>query len=175
MRPTELAGFDRLHRGRSGSQLEERMLLYALVRHLKPHHVIEVGVLEGGTLCWIAAALQDNGFGKVTGMDLEPEFLEQAKRRVGKLGFQRYVNLIAGDLRETLPARPDHSAEVVWVDGGHGYDVAKSDINEAMRIASKLVVVHDSTNVAGVNRACRDVGGGTWLRGFSGLWLRNAG
>lgn len=45
------------------------VMLYALVRAMKPRHCLEVGTFYGCSSRYIIAALRDNGFGHLTTMD----------------------------------------------------------------------------------------------------------
>jgi len=172
--------YDRANPGHMA--MAEKMLLYALVRHTRPHHVVEIGVSRGHSLCWIAQALRDNGFGKVTGID---NWTMQhgggaggphpVQARLKELKLTNVANIVTSDSKAWLAKAPNNSAEIVWVDGAHDYESALADIHGALRVASALVLVHDSRNLPGVYLACRHIGGGVWLPGFRGMWLRNAG
>jgi predicted O-methyltransferase YrrM len=48
----------------------ERILLYVLVRHLKPEAVLETGVYYGGNTTFLLAALHRNGAGRLVSIDL---------------------------------------------------------------------------------------------------------
>lgn len=47
----------------------QRVLLYVLIRHLKPKLVLETGVYYGGNSAFILRALEKNGFGKLISID----------------------------------------------------------------------------------------------------------
>src|SRR5215468_1827986 len=48
----------------------ERILLYALVRHLRPAACLETGVYYGGNSAFMLAALDRNGAGRLVSIDL---------------------------------------------------------------------------------------------------------
>ncbi|MFE2235784.1 class I SAM-dependent methyltransferase [Streptomyces sp. NPDC059442] len=50
-----------------------RAAAYAVVRALRPDHVVEAGVHRGITSCLIAAALLRNGHGGLTAVDFDPQ------------------------------------------------------------------------------------------------------
>src|SRR5688572_29036457 len=52
--------------------IPDRMMLYALVRGLRPERTLEVGVRWGAGARIIAAALEDGGAGRAVGLDPEP-------------------------------------------------------------------------------------------------------
>ena len=58
----------------------ERVLLYVLVRVMRPESVLETGVLYGGNSAFLLAALNKNGGGKLTSVDLPA--IEAAKSGV---------------------------------------------------------------------------------------------
>ena len=60
---------DRKYLRRTGSR-SSRVLLYVLLRHLRPQHCLETGVYYGGNTAFMLAALNRNGFGKLTSVDL---------------------------------------------------------------------------------------------------------
>lgn len=47
----------------------ERLLLFGLVRGLRPAHVLDIGTFHGASAAIIAAALEDNGAGTLVGVD----------------------------------------------------------------------------------------------------------
>jgi hypothetical protein len=51
----------------------ERVLLYVLLRHLRPNWALETGVYYGGNTAFMLAAIQRNGNGKLISIDL-PDF-----------------------------------------------------------------------------------------------------
>ncbi len=79
---------------------------YALVRLLKPLCCIELGVLEGFSLLTMAAALRDNGRGKIEGIDLFEDYpyrhakFEIVWARIKKLGLESYADLQRADALE---------------------------------------------------------------------------
>ena len=57
------------------------------------------------------------------------------------------------DSRRLLPLIAARSIEVVFVDGGHEFETARRDIREALRIAQRFVIIHDTDNPRTVVRA----------------------
>ncbi|MGL5135100.1 MAG: hypothetical protein ACRC78_21420, partial [Planktothrix sp.] len=51
----------------------DRVMLYALVRGLKPTRALEIGVRWGGSARIITNAMEENGVGQLVGIDPAPE------------------------------------------------------------------------------------------------------
>src|SRR5215472_1851586 len=49
--------------------ISERLFLYALVRATCPQRALEIGTALGGSAAIIAAAMEDNGVGRIIGVD----------------------------------------------------------------------------------------------------------
>ncbi|PXY32085.1 class I SAM-dependent methyltransferase [Prauserella muralis] len=80
-----------------------RIAWYALVRALKPRHVVESGIDKGLGSCLIAAALRRNAGegrpGRLSALDINPDagYLVQG-------AYRDYVDIRRGDSLETIPA-----------------------------------------------------------------------
>ena len=53
----------------SDMRVDERLFLYALVRGFQPERALEIGVLQGGGGAIMANAMEENGKGKIVGLD----------------------------------------------------------------------------------------------------------
>jgi hypothetical protein len=79
------------------------MLFYALARVLRPLQAVEIGIYQGFSLLSIAAALRDNGVGRITGYDLFESYpyrhadRDDVCRRVEAMGLEPWVSVDAGD------------------------------------------------------------------------------
>ena len=79
-------------------------LIYALIRVLKPQSAVEIGIFRGFSLLSAAAALRDNGAGKITGYDLFEAYpyrhadRDQVTRQVVLSGLEEWVAINASDL-----------------------------------------------------------------------------
>lgn len=69
--------------------IEERLLLYALVRGTRTQRVLEIGSQFGASASVIAAALQDAGGGIVVGVDPAPRIDVRQRRYFGRLRLVR--------------------------------------------------------------------------------------
>jgi predicted O-methyltransferase YrrM len=91
-----------------------RLGWYAMIRALRPQHVVETGVDKGLGTCVIAAALLRNGSGRVTSMDINPEagFLARAEP------WSQVVDLVIGDSIAGLAA-VDRPVDMFLHDSDH--------------------------------------------------------
>jgi predicted O-methyltransferase YrrM len=54
-------------------RIEARLFLYALIRGIKPLRALEAGIFRGGSALVIASAMEDNGMGRLVGIDPTPD------------------------------------------------------------------------------------------------------
>lgn len=126
------------------------MLLYSLVRREKPARIVELGTGCGASTIWMAAALRENGHGRILTVDNGSLFLGEAQRAAferlsGPLydlarmsetcGYEQCMRWIfeAADLEEVIKFEIrdiDFSAEEVSrVSGDEPIDLLFSDFN----------------------------------------------
>ena len=77
-------------------------LLYALVRAVKPAAVVEFGTSFGISTLYLAAAVRDNGTGRVITTELSPAKARAARENFAATGLGDVITLLEGDARETL-------------------------------------------------------------------------
>ena len=75
---------------------------YTLLRAMKARTVVEFGTSFGVSTIYLAAALRDNGGGKVIGTELVPAKAQQAMRHLEAAGLAQYVEIRVGDALQTL-------------------------------------------------------------------------
>jgi predicted O-methyltransferase YrrM len=69
---------------------------------------------------------------------------ERSKRAVELLACERIsVRFIFGDTKETLPL-VDEKFDLAWIDGGHDYATALSDIRQAVRLEIPCILIDDT-------------------------------
>jgi predicted O-methyltransferase YrrM len=91
-----------------------RMGWYAMIRALRPQHVVETGVDKGLGTCVIAAALLRNGSGRVTSLDINPEAGYLAKGEP----WSKVVDLVIGDSLASIGAL-DRPVDLFLHDSDH--------------------------------------------------------
>lgn len=163
-----------------GTSIEEKLVLYSTIRHEKPDSILEVGVSAGGATMWLAAALRANGGGSLTSVDnwsrddgglaTGPK---KALNRLQDLDLAGWVEFIGEDSHDYLPSQKQDAFDVAWIDGDHSYEGGKSDLTEAIRIASELVIFHDATHLPGPKKIIKERDDGLLLPGIRGFYLVN--
>ena len=77
-------------------------LLYLLCRALDAHRVVDFATSVGFSTLYLAAAMRDNGGGRVIGAEIVPEKIATAKRNLAEAGLLEFVEIREGDARSTL-------------------------------------------------------------------------
>ena len=124
------------------SLLEQRMptiqvddatgkMLQLLTMIMRPSRVIEIGTLFGYSTIYIARGL--NNSGKITTLELCPDYAAAAQRNVDLVGLQEQVDIVVGDAKEYLRGVPPGSIDMIFIDGG------KADYPEYLKLAYPLL------------------------------------
>lgn len=92
-------------------------LLYALVRSSNSKHVVEFGTSMGVSTIYLAAALKDNGGGRLITTEFEPEKIERARANLTTAGLGDFVEFRAGDALESLNSELPDAIDFVFLDG----------------------------------------------------------
>ncbi|MEO1467692.1 MAG: class I SAM-dependent methyltransferase [Pseudomonadota bacterium] len=130
----------------------DRIVLYGLVRGLKPATYLEIGVRWGGSARIVANAMEANGFGQAVGLDPD---LSNFRPGAGAL-FGRYAT-VEGYSPEDTPkaaARLDGPIELAFIDAVHTYSAVKSDLAGVAPLMAPggHVLFHDAFH-QGINEA----------------------
>lgn len=81
---------------------EQGDLIYLLCRGLRATRVVEFATSVGMSTLYFAAAMRDNGGGKVIGAELVPAKVATARRNLADAGLSDYAEIREGDARQTL-------------------------------------------------------------------------
>lgn len=140
---------------------DERRVMYALARVLKPAHIVEVGVLWGvSTIQWLSA-VRDNDYGHVFAVDILDTI--EGGRRPGHLIPDVLRNRLT--LHYPLDGATYFSADkpvidLFFEDASHEYESTKA-IHQAARVRlapNALVVAHDPISRPDIQRSFVDIG-----------------
>ncbi|MEO7110969.1 MAG: class I SAM-dependent methyltransferase [Polyangiaceae bacterium] len=96
---------------------ETGKLLYMLARSSKARSIVEYGTSFGISTIHLAAALKDNGGGKVIGSEFEPGKVTRARENLAAAGLSELVDIREGDALETLARDLPQSIDLVLLDG----------------------------------------------------------
>ena len=92
-------------------------LLYLTARAIGARHIVEYGTSFAISTLYLAAAVRDNGGGRVIGTELEPTKHTRALAHLAEAGLADLVDVRLGDARETLAADLPTPIDLVLLDG----------------------------------------------------------
>ncbi|WP_406154367.1 class I SAM-dependent methyltransferase [Streptomyces sp. NBC_01023] len=121
-------------------------LLYNLVRATRPATVVEFGMSFGISTLYLAAAVRDNGTGRVVTTELNKDKAAAARRTFIETGLDDVITVLEGDARETL-ATLDAPADFVLLDGWKDLCLPVLRLLEP-RLAPGTLVVADDVNLS---------------------------
>lgn len=111
---------------------DEQLVLFALVKNLRPKRVLEIGYHSGGSAHLILTAL--DGSGSLVSIDPDPkEFPDEL------LQWENF-RLVVGSSPEDIPDEP---IDLAWIDGNH--NAARPDLDGVWRhlVPGGHVLLHD--------------------------------
>ena len=135
----------------------DKIMLYALVRGLRPERVLEIGVRWGSGARIISAALEDaGGSGRTVGIDPEPEAFRVRSADL----FGRY-ELLRGYSPEAIPsavAKLGGPIDLAFIDAMHTHDHVLADFRGVVPhlAPGSHVLLHDAFH-QGIDRAVSEV------------------
>ena len=95
---------------------EEGKLLYLIARSIRARNIIEFGTSFGISAIYLAAAVKDNGGGKVISTEIEAEKVSEARRNVRRAGLEDIIEIRQRDAVETLQ-NLDEEIDMLFLDG----------------------------------------------------------
>jgi predicted O-methyltransferase YrrM len=119
---------------------ETATLLYMLTRATRARSVIEFGTSFGISTIYLAAALRDNGGGRVITTEFEPSKVARARANIAAAGHSDLVEIREGDAIETLARDLPESIDLVLLDGAKGlYPKILALLEERLRPGALVV------------------------------------
>jgi predicted O-methyltransferase YrrM len=119
---------------------ETARLLYMLARNCRAKAIVEFGTSFGISTIHLAAALRDNGGGRVIGSEFEPSKVKQARANLDAAGLADLVDIREGDALETLASGLPDAIDLVLLDGHKGlYSRVLDLLRPALRPGALLV------------------------------------
>jgi len=124
---------------------ETGLLLYMLVRGSGARSIVEFGTSIGISTLHLAAALRDNGGGRLITTEFEPSKLMRARANLEAGGLADLVEIRAGDALDTLANDLPASIDLVLLDGAKALypDILKT-LESNLRPGA--IVVADNAN-----------------------------
>ncbi|WP_333574146.1 O-methyltransferase [Sphingomonas sp.] len=92
-------------------------LLYMLARATGARQIVEFGTSFGISTLHLAAALRDNGGGRLIATEFEPSKIARAKATLDEAGLSDLVDFREGDALETLAVDLPDTIDLVLLDG----------------------------------------------------------
>ncbi len=96
---------------------ETGVLLYQLARGTRARTIVEFGTSFGLSTLHLAAALRDNGGGRLITTEFEPSKLARARSHFAAGGLADLVEFRAGDALQTLAADLPETIDLLLLDG----------------------------------------------------------
>lgn len=96
---------------------ETGRMLYLLARATRARSIVEYGTSFGLSTIHLAAALRDNGGGRVIGSEFEPSKVTRARAHLDEAGLGDLVEIREGDALETLARDLPETIDLVLLDG----------------------------------------------------------
>jgi predicted O-methyltransferase YrrM len=122
-------------------------LLYTLIRASRPSTVVEFGTSFGISTIHLAAAVRDNGAGRVISTELNAAKVARARANLAEAGLSGHVTILEGDALETL-ATIDTPVEFVLLDGWKRLYLPLLRQLEPRLTPGALVLADDSVSMA---------------------------
>lgn len=124
---------------------ETGRLLYMLARTMNARNIVEFGTSFGISTLHLAAALRDNGGGRLISSEFEPSKVTRAREHIAEGGFTDLVDIREGDAVKTLATDLPETIDLVLLDGAKAL---YSDILALLehRLRSGAMIVADNAD-----------------------------
>lgn len=120
-------------------------LLYMLARSAKAENIVEFGTSFGISTLHLAAALRDNGGGRLISSEFEPTKVARAREHIAEGGLADLVEIREGDALKTLAAGLPDTIDLLLLDGAKAlYGDILSLVESRLRPGA--LVVADNTD-----------------------------
>ncbi|CAN5328968.1 O-methyltransferase [soil metagenome] len=120
-------------------------LLYSLVRSSGARTIVEFGTSFGISTIYLAAALRDNGGGRLITCEFEPSKSQRAKGHLAEAGLDDLVDFRVGDALELLNGTLTEPVDFVLLDGAKPLYLPVLKLIEP-RLKSGALVASDNIN-----------------------------
>ena len=119
---------------------ETGLLLYMLARSSRARSIVEFGTSFGISTLHLAAALRDNGGGRVITTEFEPSKIARARDNLAAGGLVDLVEIREGDALQTLSTGLPDSIDLLLLDGAKAlYPEVLSLVESRLRPGALIV------------------------------------
>jgi predicted O-methyltransferase YrrM len=119
---------------------ETGALLYMLARSSSARSVVEFGTSFGVSTLHLAAAIRDNGGGRLISSEFEPSKAARARENIAAAGLSDLVEIREGDALETLANDLPEKIDLVLLDGAKVlYSPILSLLEARLRIGALVI------------------------------------
>nr|WP_221045008.1 class I SAM-dependent methyltransferase [Mycobacterium senriense]BCZ21522.1 putative O-methyltransferase, family 3 [Mycobacterium senriense] len=125
---------------------EAGRLLYSLVRATRPATIVEFGMSFGISAVHLAAAVRDNGTGRVVTTELSDTKIAAAKQTFAETGLDDVITILEGDALSTL-ADVAGPVDFVLLDGWKDLYLPVLELLEP-RLSPGVLVIADNASSA---------------------------
>ncbi|WEK01819.1 MAG: O-methyltransferase [Candidatus Sphingomonas phytovorans] len=124
---------------------ETGKLLYMLARAGNARSIVEFGTSFGLSTLHLAAALRDNGGGRLITSEFEPSKLARARENLAAGGLSDLVEFREGDALETLASDLPETVDLLLLDGAKSLYMDVLALVES-RLRPGAVIIADNTD-----------------------------
>ena len=135
-------------------------LLYMLARHAGARAIVEFGTSFGLSTLHLAAALRDNGGGRLITCEFEPSKVERARENLAAGELTDLVEIRVGDALQTLRAGLPDAIDLVLLDGAKALYPEILDLLESRLRPGALIVADNADDSPEYLARVRTPGGG---------------
>ena len=125
--------------------MDTASLLYMCARATRARTLVEFGTSFGVSTVHLAAALRDNGGGRLVSTEFEPAKVAQARANVAAAGLADLVDIRCGDALDTLAEALPESIDLLFLDGAKSLYVKVLGLLEP-RLRSGSVLLADNAD-----------------------------
>jgi predicted O-methyltransferase YrrM len=124
---------------------ETGKLLYMLARASGAGEIVEFGTSFGLSTLHLAAALRDNGYGRIITSEFEPSKIARARNNLAAGGLADLVEIREGDALETLASGLPNRIDLLLLDGAKSLYMDVLGLVEG-RLGAGAVIVADNAD-----------------------------
>jgi predicted O-methyltransferase YrrM len=143
------------------------VLLYTLARSTGARTIVEFGMSFGISTLHLAAALRDNGGGRLITSEFEPSKVAQARKHLSAGGLIDLVEVREGDALQTLSADLPETIDLVLLDGAKSLYLDILRLLESRLRPGALVVADNADHSPDYLEHVRSPGSGYLSVGFA--------